>query len=247
MSSAPKLSALTNRCVTRTVPFLWVSTLCWAILLASCEAPRPTPTVAQPVGSATVPPTPLASPAVTPSLIRLASATTAPSVPLGTSQPVASATVQPWVPSSTPQPAASASRTPMMVRDCVVSRARYYSQNPTTYRSGATGPDQFDCTGLVYRVFADCAASGLVGATGEQPVRSYYDWFCARGRADALPPAEGDLIIYGADWSHIGIYVGEGRAISTLSDGVREHDARQLRDARGDPMPVKAYLHIEGQ
>ena len=132
------------------------------------------------------------------------------------------------------------------MREAIVRRARHYATTQTSYRPGSMGPVYFDCTGLVYRVFADCAALELIGAQGEQTVRSYYDWFSARQRADTQPPRLGDLIIYGPDFAHIGVYVGDGKAISTLTGGVQEHSATQLRNRPGGQiMPVVAYLHLD--
>jgi cell wall-associated NlpC family hydrolase len=134
------------------------------------------------------------------------------------------------------------------MRECVLARARQYTTIPTQYRLGSTGPTDFDCTGLVYRVFTDCSANDLIGAQGEQLVFDYYTWFAARGLADAIPPQEGDLIVYGLDFAHVAIYVGNGRAISALLDGVREHDAVRLGSGTsGEIMPVKAYLHIQAR
>lgn len=132
------------------------------------------------------------------------------------------------------------------VRLCVVSRALHYAASHTLYRLGHAGPTYFDCTGLVYRVFADCSATDSIGATGEQPVRAYYDWFAAIGEADAIPPQRGDLIIYGDDFGHVAIYIGDGKAVSAVLEGVREHDATVLGSGSpGERMPVKAYLHIQ--
>ncbi len=132
------------------------------------------------------------------------------------------------------------------VRQCVISRALHYAASDTRYRLGHAGPTYFDCTGLVYRVFADCSATRLIGTEGEQPVRAYYDWFAAMGEADAMPPQHGDLIVYGQDFAHIAIYVGDGRAVSALLEGVREHDATKLgAGSPGERMLVKAYLHIQ--
>ncbi len=132
------------------------------------------------------------------------------------------------------------------LRGRIVTRAHYYVVTKTYYRLGSTGPTYFDCTGLVYRVFADCAALNLIGAQGEQDVRSYYDWFSAREQADMQSPRPGDLIVYGPDFVHIGIYTGDGRAVSTLTAGVQEHSAFQLRTGPGGQiMPVLAYLHLD--
>lgn len=134
------------------------------------------------------------------------------------------------------------------LREQIVARARYYTTQKTHYQHGSCGPTYFDCTGLVYHVFADCFALALIGARGEQGVHNYLDWFTARQQADMEPPQPGDLIVYGPGFAHIGIYVGDGKAISALSGGVREHSATKLRtSASGQLMPVRAYLHLKEQ
>lgn len=171
------------------------------------------------------------------------------STPTGSTAAVPVRTTARPAPTSTKPLAVSTKTAPNSgpaVRQCVVDRARHYAASDTHYRLGHTGPTYFDCTGLVYRVFADCSATDLIGADGEQPVRAYYDWFTAMGEADAIPPQHGDLIVYGQDFAHVAIYIGDGRAISALLDGVREHDAASLSSGSpGERMPVKAYLHIQ--
>jgi cell wall-associated NlpC family hydrolase len=105
----------------------------------------------------------------------------------------------------------------------VVEAARHYLGR--NFSMGATGPRVFDCSGLVYRVFADVGElpriSGMrLGAT------AYMRWFVARGRfshdeSDAEP---GDLVVWN-NGEHIGIYIGNGRAISALINpwGVSVH------------------------
>jgi len=210
-------------------------------ILTGCDRPRSLPTPCPvPKPAATGPALPTA-PAMSPQ-------------PRHTPSPGASPLLSVWpspsrsvtlpAPPGTPAPTNSAEAT---LRERIVARARYYAGTETRYRLGSTGPTFFDCTGLVYRVFKDCAALELIGAQGEQHVRSYCDWFLARKQADLQPPEPGDLIVYGADFAHIGIYVGDGRVISTLTAGVREH-AVQLRDGLNGPiMPVQAYLHLEAE
>lgn len=197
----------------------------------------PTPTEVPP--TPTITPTPLPSP--TP--------TETPIPPTPTPEPPPPTEAPP--PATAPEPAeqapAPAQETQAGLRERIVAAARRYAEAKTKYRSGHTGPELFDCTGLVYRVFADCGAEDAIGARGEQGVRNYHQWFLKRNRADLEEPKMGDLIIYG-NYVHIGIYIGNGRAISTLSAGVREHDAFRLRNGNGGPvMAVKAYLHIEAE
>ncbi len=98
----------------------------------------------------------------------------------------------------------------------VVRAARAYLGAP--YQHGATGPSRFDCSGLVYRAFADVGLASRIG--GLQSASGLYHWFSARHLASRTSPQLGDLVVWGGG-AHIGIYVGNGRAISALVDGVR--------------------------
>jgi hypothetical protein len=49
-----------------------------------------------------------------------------------------------------------------------------------------------------------------------------YAYFRAHGKASRTNPKPGDLVIWGGG-SHVGIYIGRGYAISTLTSGVRIH------------------------
>jgi cell wall-associated NlpC family hydrolase len=230
--------------------------VCTASLAMACDrrqlTPGPAPPETNPTVSATAVPTVTAGPTALAPLATLTAASALTATPQPTVMPsptelvpVASPTAQGARLTLVPSPKPSA--TALSMRDRIVSRARYYANQPTQYRAGASGPVEFDCTGLVYRVFADCSAEELVGAHGEEPVRGYYDWFNARGLADTATPGLGDLVIYGPDWTHVAIYIGDGRAISTLMAGVREHSATSLRNTNGERMPVVAYLHIQAQ
>ena len=64
-----------------------------------------------------------------------------------------------------------------------------------------------------------------------------YAWFKAHGKASRRNPKVGDLVIWGGG-THVGIYIGNGKAISTLSrGGVRVHRVNAVT-AR-----FTAYLH----
>jgi len=49
-----------------------------------------------------------------------------------------------------------------------------------------------------------------------------YLWFRSHGKTSRTNPKIGDLVVWGYG-SHIGIYIGGGKAISTLTSGVRIH------------------------
>ncbi len=95
-------------------------------------------------------------------------------------------------------------------RDAIVGLALEQVGKP--YVWAATGPDAFDCSGLVYYVFGQNGISlprmsGDQGASGR--VVSY---------GEALP---GDLVVWGQ--SHIAIYLGDGMIVhaSTPATGVK--------------------------
>jgi cell wall-associated NlpC family hydrolase len=72
-------------------------------------------------------------------------------------------------------------------------------------------------------------------------VKSYYNWFKERGLAEGPSgnPQLGDLVIWGK-YKHIGIYIGDGKAISALIQpyGVKIHPMRGYLNVN-----VKAILH----
>jgi len=91
---------------------------------------------------------------------------------------------------------------------------------------GRVGPRSFDCSGLVYFVFRK---TGLLKRIGGQrrSVDGYWDWFRKHGRTSRAHGRRGDLVVWG-NGRHIGIYLGRGRAISTLTSGVRTHRLHNL-------------------
>jgi cell wall-associated NlpC family hydrolase len=120
----------------------------------------------------------------------------------------------------------------------VVSIAR--SQLGDNYAFAAIGPNRFDCSGLVWFVFRE---AGLRERIGDQrrTVAGYYKYFNKRGKADRSNPRVGDLVVWGRN-KHIGIYIGDGMAISTLINphGVKIHPVKGYLGMR-----FKAYLHVD--
>ncbi len=101
---------------------------------------------------------------------------------------------------------------------------------------GATGPRSFDCSGLVIFAFRKAGDSAAVAKGHLRSARALYRWYRARHLASRTNPKPGDLVIWGGG-THIGIYIGNGKAISTLTNGVRVHGVHAVR-AR-----FTAYLH----
>jgi cell wall-associated NlpC family hydrolase len=78
------------------------------------------------------------------------------------------------------------------------------------YAWAATGPDAFDCSGLVVWAFHQAGLtlphSSQALASGGEPVA-----------LDQMQP--GDVIVLFPDASHVGIYVGDGRMIHAQFEG----------------------------
>ncbi len=104
------------------------------------------------------------------------------------------------------------------------------------WRYGAAGPTAFDCSGLVRYAFRRAGDGGAIRSSYLRSARSIYLNFKARGLASRTNPRVGDLVIWGYG-THIGIYIGNGKAISTLRNGVRIHGVFAVT-AR-----FTAYLH----
>src|SRR5262249_24915446 len=90
------------------------------------------------------------------------------------------------------------------------------------WRYGAEGPRAFDCSGLVIYAFRHAGDGRAVANGHRRTARELYRWYRARHLASRSNPRPGDLVIWGGG-THIGIYIGHGRAISTLTNGVRVH------------------------
>ena len=105
----------------------------------------------------------------------------------------------------------------------------------------AKGPTKFDCVGFVWYAFKENGLKDRIG--GYRGVKGYYNWFRNRGLVSKSNPRVGDLVIWG-NFKHIGIYVGDGKAISALVNpyGVRIHKVKGWLN-----VPFKYYLHTQIQ
>ena len=104
------------------------------------------------------------------------------------------------------------------------------------WRYGAAGPSAVDCSGLVRYAYRKAGDGGAIHTSFLRSARSLYLWFRAHGKASRYNPRLGDLVIWGRG-THVGIYIGNGKAISTLTSGVRIHGVHAVT-AR-----FTAYLH----
>lgn len=107
------------------------------------------------------------------------------------------------------------------------------------YSFGATGPNEFDCSGLVFFSFREADLLDRIG-NKRKTVAGYFKWFNSRGLASKSNPKPGDLVVWGAN-KHMGIYVGDGMAVSALVNpyGVKVHPVTGYIN-----MNLKAYLHV---
>jgi len=105
------------------------------------------------------------------------------------------------------------------------------------WRMRGVGPSVFDCSGLVWYVFHENNLQDRIG--GYRSAAGYYNWFQARGLVSRDNPQLGDLVVWGNN-QHIGIYIGNGMAISTLVTrrGVSINPVTGYLN-----IPFKAYLH----
>ena len=102
----------------------------------------------------------------------------------------------------------------------IVQIARWQIGDP--WRYGASGPYAFDCSGLVRYAYKRAGDSSAIKTGALRSARSIYLYFRSHGKTSRTNPAIGDLVVWGHG-SHIGIYIGDGKAVSTLRNGVRVH------------------------
>jgi peptidoglycan DL-endopeptidase CwlO len=138
----------------------------------------------------------------------------------------AAAKITPPKPKPKPTPKAKSSSSPAWsgssassgVRSRIVSIA--LAQRGDRYVSGGTGPDSFDCSGLVRYAYAQAGVSGKLG--GGHSASAMLAWGRANGLTSRSGGRPGDVAIYG-NGSHAAIYLGNGKIVSALnpSQGIR--------------------------
>lgn len=106
------------------------------------------------------------------------------------------------------------------------------------YAFSATGPDAFDCSGLVWFSFKEAGLRERIGDK-RRTAAGLFRYFNKQGLADKQNPRPGDIVIWG-DNKHAGIYIGDGYAVSALNKslGIKVHKVSWIN------MRVKAYLHV---
>lgn len=113
--------------------------------------------------------------------------------------------------------------------EVVIAAARSHLGVP--YRIGSEGPNLFDCSGLIYRIFEQTNQLDLIGGARLRAA-GYMRRFMAEGRAVAnVEDAErGDLVVF-ANGKHIGIYLGDSRVLSALVPQVSVHSLYGISQA----------------
>jgi peptidoglycan DL-endopeptidase CwlO len=166
------------------------------LVAADRPVPRPLPTT-----------TPTALPAAAPALVP------APAAPAGNPlfPPPAPAAAQPAAQPAPAQPVAApvqpvGQTTPAATGGSAMGRA--LSKVGAPYRWGATGPNAFDCSGLVTWAYQNS------GVSLPRTSRAMSTVGTSVARADLRP---GDLVFFHRPVSHVGIYIGEGKIVHASS------------------------------
>jgi peptidoglycan DL-endopeptidase CwlO len=142
---------------------------------------------------------------------------------IATPEIVATAATQGPIAATKTAPSTTTARTTTTRADQVIAIAK--SKLGARWAYGAAGPGAFDCSGLVIYSFSKAGVASIIGSGRARSARALYAWFRARGLASATDGRPGDLVIWGGG-THVGIYLGNGMAISTLVNGVRVHSIR---------------------
>ncbi|MGI8929102.1 MAG: C40 family peptidase [Candidatus Limnocylindrales bacterium] len=113
------------------------------------------------------------------------------------------------------------------------------AQKGDRWAFAATGPNAFDCSGLVTYSFRETGLLDRIGGK-RRTVAGFYQYFNSLGKADKVEGQPGDLIVWGRN-KHMGIYLGNGMAVSTLVNpyGVSVHPIRGYLG-----MKIKSFLHV---
>jgi cell wall-associated NlpC family hydrolase len=121
--------------------------------------------------------------------------------------------------SSTPAPAIAAS-VAAAARTAAVDHAMSKVGSP--YRYGASGPNAFDCSGLVSWAFKKAGKSLPRTSRAQSQVGTPVS------RAELQP---GDLVFFYKPVSHVGIYIGDGKIVhaSTRKSPVKISDMSRMK------------------
>ncbi|TYB59337.1 NlpC/P60 family protein [Microbispora tritici] len=86
-----------------------------------------------------------------------------------------------------------------------------YKQVGKPYRYGGSGPDSWDCSGLVQ---ASWAAGGV-----SLPRTSYEQWAWGASRRVSLDALQAGDLLFHAGYGHVGLYAGDGKVVHAPQTG----------------------------
>lgn len=94
----------------------------------------------------------------------------------------------------------------------LLNRAVALGQSAKGYRLGATGPDYYDCSGLVWQAMKQQGSY-----TGARFTTHTFKAMVGSGVTKVTTPAVGDIVLWPAH--HMGIVSGNGKMFSAMSPG----------------------------
>jgi len=112
------------------------------------------------------------------------------------------------------------------------------AQRGDRYARGATGPNAFDCSGLVRYSYRKAGVGAKLG--GGNSARGMLRWARLRGLTGKRNPHVGDIVIYG-NGSHAAIYIGRGRVVHALNPRL---DIRVTR-LHATRAPFTTFIHMD--
>ncbi len=147
--------------------------------------------------------------------------------------PVPSATPAVAVASPTSAPAPRPNYAARIVRIALAQRGDRYVR-------GRSGPNAFDCSGLVRYSYRKAGVGARLG--GGNSARSMLHWARRHGLTSRRSPHVGDIVIYG-NGSHAAIYIGRGRVVHALNPrlGIR---VTRLHATRA---PFTTFIHMDSR
>ena len=111
-----------------------------------------------------------------------------------------------------------------------VAVAKAMGKQGARYVWGATGPNTFDCSGLMVWAYAQAGVSlpRTSQSQGNVGVR-------VPSLAEAQP---GDLVVYGSDRHHVGMYIGNGLVVHA------PHTGDVVKVMKADAMPINTIRRV---
>ncbi|MFC9331101.1 NlpC/P60 family protein [Kitasatospora sp. NPDC057015] len=111
-----------------------------------------------------------------------------------------------------------------------VAVAKAMSKQGAPYVWGATGPSSFDCSGLMVWAY------GQAGVTLPRTSQSQGN---VGVRVPSLAEAQpGDLVVYGSDRHHVGMYIGNGLVVHA------PHTGDVVKVMKADAMPINTIRRV---